>query len=297
MSKFDMVKFEKGQIWEIFFKDGNEPKGREQGKDRPWIILSTRKFNQSSGMVTAAPLTTRDAIRSPAQVIFEDMRGKNSVILCEQMRTFDYNSGSYIFEYVGTVSDEVIEMLDNALTVHLGLRFAPSTLERLYQSIESIMRSLEMSKTHMDAPKFTDDDVIRFAEMLESLVPKPKAPAVTREESIEEDVCIQEEEPQINNPHHPDNVAYNMNISKEPPKVTVTDTPITLTESSNKSEPEVSSCSENKTGKRKWTKELCEEFLNDMETLPMKEVMNKWGMTKKTQAYYTKHYVKDMLGK
>ena len=95
MSCFDMVKFEKGQIWKICFKDKTEVKGREQDKDRPWIILSTRKFNQSSGMITAAPLTTRDSIVSPSQVMFTDMRGKNSVVLCEQIRTFDYKSGFY----------------------------------------------------------------------------------------------------------------------------------------------------------------------------------------------------------
>lgn len=281
MSCFDMVKFEKGQIWKICFKDKTEVKGREQDKDRPWIILSTRKFNQSSGMITAAPLTTRDSIVSPAQVMFTDMRGKNSVVLCEQIRTFDYKSGFYEISYMGCVSDEVLEMVDNAISIHLGLKFAPSTLNRLYESIESIMRTLENTKKRIDEPRITDEDVIKLAEKLSSIVePSKPTSGITLD-------------------NKPITVLYN---EKSEPSLPTT--PDTTEEASSAVETsteeikpvnDVSSCNNRK--QRKWTKEMCENFLHDVDVLPMKEVMTKWDITKKTQVYYMKHYAKTMLEK
>lgn len=58
---YDMVKFERGQVWMVKFKH-QEAVGHEQKKDRPWLVLSVGKFNKSSGMVTMVPITTRNSI-------------------------------------------------------------------------------------------------------------------------------------------------------------------------------------------------------------------------------------------
>ena len=170
---YDMVKFERGQVWMVRFKYPQEQVGHEQKKDRRWLVLSVGKFNKSSGMVTMVPITTRNAIVSPSQVLFSNDRGLNNVILCENIRTFDHSSGAYIFDFLGNVSDEVLEKVDVAISIHLGLHYSPITLKKLYDSMEAIIKSVGYMQQKADTPKFTDDDVLQFADKLQMLAGNP----------------------------------------------------------------------------------------------------------------------------
>lgn len=273
---YDMVKFERGQVWMVRFKYPQEQVGHEQKKDRPWLVLSVGKFNKSSGMVTMVPITTRNTIVCPSQVLFSNERGLNNVILCENIRTFDHSSGAYIFDFLGNVSDEVLEKVDVALSIHLGLHYSPITLKKLYDSMEAIIKSVGYMQQKSDTPKFTDDDVLQFAEKLQMLAGNPAS----------DDINANKLE---------DSKTSHTEMKITPVKETIE---ISTTEYTRPSTPNQGTTNnvEVKTKRMKWTPEICKEFIHDAETLPMKKVMDKWGIMKKTRFYYMKNYAKSLLG-
>lgn len=268
---FDFVKFERGQVWMVRFKN-QESLGREQAKDRPWLVLSVGKFNQSAGMITCVPITSRDHIVTPAQVLFTNQVGKRNVILCEQIRTFDYRSGAYIFDFMGNLSDKVLESVDVALSIHLGLHYSPISLKSLYDSIEAIVKSVTNLKE--DSPKFTDSDVVNFAQKLKSL-----ALDYTAEESNylqgEESIEILDYKENSEHSNEEINTSENIPVEKEIIHVPMKE----------------------KRKRISWTPALCREYLSDLEKLPMKEVMRKWEIEKKTRVYSMKHYVQTLIEK
>lgn len=260
--RYDMVKFTRGQVWMVRFKSV-EAVGHEQKKDRPWLVLSVDRFNKSSGMVTMVPITTRDSIVSPSQVLFYNERGIKNVILCENIRTFDYSSGAYIFDFMGNISDEVLEKVDVAISIHLGLHYSPLTLSKLYESMEAIIKSVSHMQQKAETPVFTDDDVLQFAEKLQMLASEP-APV---EEKDTTPVIKEVEEP----------------VSTIEEKIP---TPVKqITKSTVKN------------SRMKWTPEICKEFLEDAESQPMKKVMEKWNIMKKSRFYSMKNYAATLLKK
>jgi len=293
---YDIVKFERGQIWMIRFKYPNECVGHEQQKDRPWLILSVGKFNKSSGMITAAPITTRDYIRTPAQVVFTNDRGTKNVILCENIRTFDYSSGAYILEFMGVLSDDIMERVDVALSIHLGMHYSPITLNKLYESMEAIIKSVGHMQAKAEEPKFTDDDVLNFAEKLKMLASDAtrvedfdKSFSTTRMEvsleSGDNNYAVHESTTSIIKPYYirPE---YD---EEDTPKVEkrVWDVPADTKEDAATA----------KTPRIRWTQDKCQEFLQDADNLPMKQVMDKWNISKKTRYYSMKNYVQGLMMK
>lgn len=287
---YDMVKYERGQVWIIRHKQKSEAVGHEQMKDRPWLILSVGKFNKSSGCVTAVPITTRDCVRTVSQVLFQNDSGRSNVIMCEQIKTFDYSSGAYIFDYLGQLSDEILEKVDIALSVHLGLHYSPITLKSLYDSMESIIKSVGYLQDKDSSPKFTDDDVLNFAEKLQSLagVTAKNEVAATKNsfyidnsyanEDLDKAMGIIEDEGDI--PEESQSLEHSL---VKPFYVTPPESP-------------KASVSE-KAPRNKWSKENCEQFLADCNSMPMLKVMNKWNISKKTRYYSTKNYVQNLLTK
>ena len=278
---YDMCKFERGQVWMVRFKNPDAV-GHEQKKDRPWLVLSVGKFNKSSGMVTMVPITTRDTVRSPSQVQFINDRGVSNVILCEGIRTFDHSSGSYIFDFMGNISDEVLEKVDVAISIHLGLHYSPITLNKLYDSMEAIIKSVGYMQKKADTPKFTDDDVLQFAEKLQMLAGNSSSEEIsaTSERVDDLDRSFSNTRTETNLPL---NTVVEVNTSEyKGPEIPKQDEIKTV---------------EVKTQRIKWTPEICKEFIHDADTLPMKKVMEKWNISKKTRFYSMKNYAASLLGK
>ncbi len=300
---YDMVKFERGQVWMIRHKYQNPAVGHEILKDRPWLILSIGKFNKSSGLLTAVPLTTRDKVVSPAQVIFNTERGHNNVILCEQIRTFDHTSGAYIFDFLGNLSPEVLERVDVAVSIHLGMHYSPITLKKLYDSMEAIIKSVGYMQQKADTPKFTDEDVNQFAEKLKMLAADTLESEVVTEESpkfdawgvpTRETIIAETQEASKVDAWRGKNFTAAA-IAETQVSATVEDTTEHQVEDT---EPkEETNSAETKQKRIKWTPETCEEFLRDADTLPMKQVMNKWNILKKARFYSMKKYAADLMKK
>lgn len=279
---YDMVKFERGQVWVVRFKYPEEQIGHEQRKDRPWLVLSIGKFNKSSSMVTMVPITTRDDVRSPSQVLFYNDRGIKNVILCENVRTFDYSSGAYIFDYMGTLSDEVLEKVDVAISIHLGLHYSPITLNKLYDSMEAIIKSVGYMQQKADTPKFTEDDVLQFAEKLQMLAGNSDSGEISTTPERVEDF---------------DKSFGTTRTENNLPLTTVVE--VSTPEYKDPEIPKQDSIKlvEVKSQRIKWTPDTCKEFLHDADTLPMLEVMKKWSISKKTRFYSMKNYAASLLRK
>lgn len=276
---YDMVRYERGQVWMIRYKHP-DPIGKEIKKDRPWLILSVGEYNKKSGMITAVPLTTKDHIVAPSQVLIDNDRGVKNVIKCEQIKTFDYSSGEYILDFMGTVSDEILEKVDVALSIHLGLHYSPITLNKLYESMEAIIKSIGYMQEKSETPKFTDDDVIQFAEKLQLLASNTANDEVSDTNEDELDpwgvpLGANNKRIRIHNIPSPESVSvveYNSSSSQDNIKKV-------------------------KKRQQTWTPEKCEEFLSDVSLMTVELVMKKWDIHKKSGVYSTKYYVQKLLGK
>lgn len=260
---YDMIKHERGQVWMIRFKNKNEAVGSEQSKDRPWLILSLGKFNKSSGMITAVPITSVDKRDTPVHVKFYNDYGKENIVLVEQIRSFDLRSGNYILDFLGVLSNDILEKVDVALSIHQGLHYSPITLNNLYATMESIIKSVGHMQKKADTPKFTDEDVIAFVDKMHDLASSE--------------------------------LAFTVESANEEPEIDIIDQ---ILEEFEDKEPISKSTKEEVKSKRiKWTAKTCKEFIDDTENLPMKEVMEKWNISKKTRYYSMKQYAQNMLMK
>ena len=258
---YDTVRFERGQLWMVRFKQ-EEAVGHEMKKDRPYLVLSVGRYNKSSGMVTMVPVTSAEKPLTVSQVPFTNYRGAPNIILCEQIRSFDYMSGSYLFDFIGNVSNEVLEKVDVALSIHLGMHYSPITLNNLYKTMESIISSVGYMQRKADTPKFTDEDVQKFTEKLKELAVKDGI--------IEEDTDTAPVE---------ETIEYNVCEYKEPSLPTK----------------DVIKNVEVKPKKRiKWDEKTRQEFLKDCDTMTVEEVMKKWSIEKRSRFHSMKNYVNSL---
>lgn len=74
---------------DIVFLDFNPIKGHEQSGFRPAIVISTNVFNQNTKMVIVCPITSNEK-EFPTHYILEDTKIVHGSVLCEHIRSIDY---------------------------------------------------------------------------------------------------------------------------------------------------------------------------------------------------------------
>lgn len=74
---------------DIVFLDFNPIKGHEQSGFRPAIVISTNVFNQNTKMVIVCPITSNEK-EFPTHYILEDTKNVHGSVLCEHIRSIDY---------------------------------------------------------------------------------------------------------------------------------------------------------------------------------------------------------------
>ena len=74
---------------DIVFLDFNPIKGHEQSDFRPAIVISTNVFNQNTKMVIVCPITSNEK-EFPIHYILEDTKKVHGSVLCEHIRSIDY---------------------------------------------------------------------------------------------------------------------------------------------------------------------------------------------------------------
>ena len=76
---------------DLVYLDFNPIKGHEQRGTRPAIVISNNVFNEHTKMVVLCPISsnTKDF---PTHYILEDSKKIVGAVLCEHIRSMDYNA-------------------------------------------------------------------------------------------------------------------------------------------------------------------------------------------------------------
>ena len=108
---------------EIYYADLSQVVGSEQGGMRPVLIVQNDVGNRYSPTVIAAAITSQqNKARLPTHIEIEARTyglSKNSVVLLEQVRTLDKRR---LRERMGCLDEKVMQRVDGAIAISLGLR-------------------------------------------------------------------------------------------------------------------------------------------------------------------------------
>ncbi|MEK6909247.1 MAG: type II toxin-antitoxin system PemK/MazF family toxin [Nanoarchaeota archaeon] len=114
-----MVNIKRG---EIFLANLEPVKGSEQGGIRPVLVIQNDISNEYSPITIVAALTSKIKITKFITNIFipKSQTGldKDSIILLNQIKTIDK---SRIIKRIGTVDNELMNKVDNAIKISLAL--------------------------------------------------------------------------------------------------------------------------------------------------------------------------------
>lgn len=129
----------RGQVWYLVDTNSSNYDSSIQGKNRPVLIVSNDLCNQNSPVIHIVPFTTQPKSHLPTHVTFND--GKfDQTILCEQLRlvkeSLFYDQSYYKY----TLSDDIMQKVDEALAVQLGLSLIMPNSERFWKSVEQVIR-------------------------------------------------------------------------------------------------------------------------------------------------------------
>lgn len=116
-----MAKVKRG---DVYYAELDPVIGSEQGGVRPVLIVQNDVGNQHSPTTIVAAITGQLCkAKLPTHVDLagrENGLAKNSVVLVEQVRTIDKTR---LKEYICTLDKQVMEQVDQALLISMGLRW------------------------------------------------------------------------------------------------------------------------------------------------------------------------------
>ncbi len=106
---------------EIYYVNFDATIGVEIKKTRPALIIQNDIGNIHSQATIVAAITSTDRENFPYEVLLKAGEGglpKNSIILLNQIRTIDKKR---LGKRIGMLSSEIIEKVDSAIKISLGL--------------------------------------------------------------------------------------------------------------------------------------------------------------------------------
>ncbi|MDY6774299.1 MAG: type II toxin-antitoxin system PemK/MazF family toxin [Candidatus Nanohaloarchaea archaeon] len=113
------MKLERG---DLVLTDLDPVKGSEQGNTRPTAVIQNDVGNEYSPTTIVAPLTSSYETVYPVNVEVESGEGnldRDSIILLNQITTVDIEER--ILKRIGTLEDETMDRVDEAIEISLGL--------------------------------------------------------------------------------------------------------------------------------------------------------------------------------
>ena len=81
---------------DVIFLNFNPTKDYEKAGFRPAIVISNNVFNQNTKMVMVCPITSNDKY-FPTHYNLEDTKNIHGAVLCEHIRSIDYESRNVKF--------------------------------------------------------------------------------------------------------------------------------------------------------------------------------------------------------
>lgn len=105
---------------DIFYADLSGTIGSEQGGIRPVLVVQNDVGNFHSPTIIIAPISTAGKHYLPVHIRIGRNGGlsRDSTVFLEQIRTIDRQR---IRHYVGTLDDEMMRKIDNAIKISLGV--------------------------------------------------------------------------------------------------------------------------------------------------------------------------------
>lgn len=101
---------------DIVLLDFNPIRGYEQAGYRPGVVISNNVFNEQTGMVMVCPITSNLKVY-PTHYILEDTKKVSGSVLCEHIRSIDYEARN--LKFVEKLSDNdllsVIMLLNSCI--------------------------------------------------------------------------------------------------------------------------------------------------------------------------------------
>ena len=99
---------------DIIYLDFSPIKGHEQDGRRPAIVISNDVFNKHTKMAIVCPITSNNKY-FPTHYLLEDSKKIHGSVLCEHIRSIDYEKRSVIFVEKASNNDLIsVLMLTNA---------------------------------------------------------------------------------------------------------------------------------------------------------------------------------------
>ena len=163
-------KVRRGQVWFLVDPKGDYD-GSIQGKNRPVVVVSNNSCNENSPVIHVVPITTANKNSLPTHVKFNDGKFEQT-ILCEQLKPVKeslFYDRSY---YKYSLSDDTMQMVDEAIANQLGLSLVMPNSERFWKSVEQMIRykvkdaircskveALDISKLSCLLTKVVDDSL------------------------------------------------------------------------------------------------------------------------------------------
>lgn len=143
----DTTRMVPGQVWWI--KDATAGAvGHEIKGDRLWMVLSDASQNQATGLVTFAPLQMGKEYRYSTDIGYTRSDTGDPVVLrLNQMQTMDVTDKQYKFNYVYSVTPEVLECVRGILSLRFGISPVLPSLEEL-ESLLTRMVNQVFSRNH-----------------------------------------------------------------------------------------------------------------------------------------------------
>ena len=101
---------------DIVFVNFNPTKGHEQSGYRPAIVISTDIFNKFTKMAIVCPITSNTK-EFPTHYLLKDTKKINGSVLCEHIRSVDYEDRGFKFVEKASDSDfkNVIKLMNACL--------------------------------------------------------------------------------------------------------------------------------------------------------------------------------------
>jgi mRNA interferase MazF len=95
----------------IVYLDFEPTKGKEIGKYRPALILSSKEYNQSTGLIICCPIST--SVRGALTEVAVHNLEKSSVVASSLIQTLSWKERKikFIVEAESSVMDEVLKRL------------------------------------------------------------------------------------------------------------------------------------------------------------------------------------------
>ena len=114
----DLSKISRGEVFYIVSR--SDTVGSEQKSGRPAVIVSNNMCNEFSPVVEICYLTLQEKQKLPTHVFVDRGTCINSIILCEQVTSV---SKERLGDYMCTLPDDVMDAVDKAIVVSLGLEY------------------------------------------------------------------------------------------------------------------------------------------------------------------------------